>query len=78
MYYNVVMKVKREYTEATDAILDSIADGVFTVDENWQIDLSIGPPKKSRASRAKKQSAVAARKYFAAVCVRLIVLCSGH
>ena len=37
MYYNVVMKVKREYTEATDAILDSIADGVFTVDENWQI-----------------------------------------
>lgn len=37
MYYNVVMKVKREYTEATDAILDSIADGVFTVDEKWQI-----------------------------------------
>jgi len=25
------------YTEATDAILDSIADGVFTVDENWRI-----------------------------------------
>ena len=25
------------YTEATDAILDSIADGVFTVDETWRI-----------------------------------------
>jgi PAS domain S-box-containing protein len=31
------MDDKPRYSSATDAILDSIADGVFTVDENWRI-----------------------------------------
>ncbi len=31
------MTDESKYTAATDAILDSIADGVFTVDENWLI-----------------------------------------
>ncbi len=31
------MTDESKYTAATDAILDSIADGVFTVDENWRI-----------------------------------------
>ena len=36
-YYIASMTDDSRYTEAKDAILDSIADGVFTVDENWRI-----------------------------------------
>ncbi len=37
MYYITDMTDRSNYTEATEAILDSIADGVFTVDEQWRI-----------------------------------------
>jgi len=37
MYYTANMTDEADYTEATEAILDSIADGVFTVDEQWRI-----------------------------------------
>jgi PAS domain S-box-containing protein len=37
IHYIAVMDDDSRYIEANDAILDSIADGVFTVDENWRI-----------------------------------------
>jgi len=33
----VIMKSNSDYIDAKDTILDSIADGVFTIDENWLI-----------------------------------------
>jgi hypothetical protein len=57
-----------------DPILDSITEGVFTVDENWKKQPSTGPQNRSQASHVNGPSEIPAKIYFGQIFVKAAAL----